>query len=190
MAPTVLLGLLGIWLLTQATIGRLGARLLSYREVRPGEVPTEGPAGSRDPAGPPAAQNRPSSMTSTLWVWPVRGTVTGIYGEPRAGGRRHAGIDIAAPTGTPVVSASAGAVRFVGWQTGFGNTIEVDHGNGLVTLYAHLERTIATRGLRVGAGDVIGRVGSTGRSTGPHLHLEVRRDGRAVDPGSVIGGSV
>ncbi len=94
----------------------------------------------------------------------------------------HSGIDYAAPQGSTVLSAGAGTVTFVGEMSGYGNVVEVDHGNGLVTRYGHLSGFIAKEGQRVSTGTPIARVGSTGRSTGPHLHFEVRRRDTAVDP--------
>jgi murein DD-endopeptidase MepM/ murein hydrolase activator NlpD len=94
----------------------------------------------------------------------------------------HKGTDFRADRGTPVYAAGAGLVAFTGRQNGYGNVIYVDHGGGLVTRYAHLSRIETKAGAPILAGVQIGRVGATGRATGPHLHFEVRLDGRAVDP--------
>lgn len=94
----------------------------------------------------------------------------------------HSGLDFRAPHGAPIHAAADGTVSFVGTQAGYGNTVEVSHGNGMITRYAHMSRFAARVGQDVNAGDVIGRIGSTGRSTGPHLHFEVRINGRAVNP--------
>jgi len=94
----------------------------------------------------------------------------------------HSGIDYAAPQGTKVFAAGAGTVTFVGPMSGYGNVVEITHGNGLVTRYGHLSSFIAKEGQKVQTGTPIARVGSTGRSTGPHLHFEVRRTDNAVDP--------
>jgi murein DD-endopeptidase MepM/ murein hydrolase activator NlpD len=94
----------------------------------------------------------------------------------------HSGIDYAAPKGTKVLSAGAGTVTFVGQISGYGNVVEVTHMNGLVTRYGHLSAFLAKEGQKVSTGTPIARVGSTGRSTGPHLHFEVRRSDSAVDP--------
>ncbi|MDW8414949.1 MAG: M23 family metallopeptidase [Thermaurantiacus sp.] len=96
--------------------------------------------------------------------------------------RLHQGVDFAAPTGTPVVASAAGRVTLAGWSGGYGQVVEVDHGRGLKTRYAHLSRIDVRPGQAVGQGQRIGAVGSTGLSTGPHLHYEVWRDGRAVNP--------
>ena len=94
----------------------------------------------------------------------------------------HKGLDFRGAVGTPIYSAAKGRVTFVGWKGGYGKTVEITHGNGLMTRYAHLSRYDAKVGDSVGAGDVIAKMGSTGRSTGPHLHFEVRINGRAVNP--------
>jgi len=103
--------------------------------------------------------------------------------DPFTGGRAfHSGLDFAAPTGTIVVSAAAGEVSFVGTRSGYGKVVEVTHANGLVTRYAHLSAQLVRTGQAVNAGTPIAKVGSTGRSTGPHLHLEVRRNDQPLDP--------
>ncbi|MGB9354185.1 MAG: M23 family metallopeptidase [Azonexus sp.] len=98
----------------------------------------------------------------------------------------HEGIDFNAETGTPVVAAADGVVLSAGWQSDFGNMIEVDHGDGLTTRYAHLSRMNAKAGSLVKRGERIGAVGSTGRSTGSHLHFEVRMLGVAQNPASFL----
>lgn len=94
----------------------------------------------------------------------------------------HSGIDFRATAGTPIISAGAGTVVKAGWNGGYGRMVEVDHGKGFTTRYAHLSRISVKRGEVVESGSVLGEVGTTGRSTGPHLHYEVRRDGKAIDP--------
>jgi murein DD-endopeptidase MepM/ murein hydrolase activator NlpD len=94
----------------------------------------------------------------------------------------HSGIDYAAPQGTKVLSAGAGTVTFVGQISGYGNVVEITHANGLITRYGHLSAFLSKEGQKVTTGTPIARVGSTGRSTGPHLHFEVRRSDTAVDP--------
>lgn len=94
----------------------------------------------------------------------------------------HAGLDFRGPIGSPIHAAAKGVVSFVGQQSGYGNVVEVAHGNGLMTRYAHMSRFVARLGQPVEAGTVIGAIGNTGRSTGPHLHFEVRINGRAVNP--------
>jgi peptidoglycan hydrolase-like protein with peptidoglycan-binding domain len=112
---------------------------------------------------------------------PVPAVPTDGFG-PR-GNRFHAGLDYPCPGGTRVTAGAAGRVVFAGWDTGgFGNLVVVAHGSGVKTLYAHLSSIGVRRGQAVAAGAPLGRVGSTGSSTGPHLHLEVRVRGAAVDP--------
>lgn len=94
----------------------------------------------------------------------------------------HSGLDFRGPTGSPIVAAAAGTVSFVGRKSGYGKVVEIDHGAGMVTRYAHMSRFNTQVGQPVNPGDLIGAIGSTGRSTGPHLHFEVRINGRAVNP--------
>ena len=111
---------------------------------------------------------------------PVNGTLTSRFGQ--RWGRLHAGIDIAAPTGTPIAAAADGRTIYSGWMSGYGNVVVIDHGGGLSTLYGHQSRRITVVGDTVARGDTIGEVGSTGHSTGAHLHFEVRERGTPVDP--------
>lgn len=94
----------------------------------------------------------------------------------------HAGLDFRGPLGAPIYAAAAGTVSFAGIRQGYGNCVEISHGNGLMTRYAHMSRLGARPGEKVAAGAVIGQIGSTGRSTGPHLHFEVRINDRPVNP--------
>lgn len=96
--------------------------------------------------------------------------------------KMHTGIDIPAPTGNNIVAAAAGNVIYSGWLGGYGNVIMIDHGGKIVTLYAHNSALVAKEGAVVGRGDVVAKAGSTGNSTGPHLHFEVRKNGTYVDP--------
>lgn len=107
----------------------------------------------------------------------------GMRTHPVLGGRRaHAGIDLAAPTGTPVYATADGIVGRADWYSSYGLYISINHGASMETRYAHLSRLAVAAGDNVKKGDLIGYVGSTGRSTGPHLHYEVRVDGLAVNP--------
>lgn len=114
------------------------------------------------------------------FVWPARGRLTSRFGWRRW--RHHDGIDIAAPHGAPVTAARDGVVVFSGWYHAYGKAVIIDHGSGLQTLYGHNSRLLVRSGQRVTKGQLIAHVGSTGRSTGPHLHFEVRINGRPVNP--------
>lgn len=115
-----------------------------------------------------------------------KGSVTSGFGlrrHPISGDiRKHHGVDFAAVSGSPIIASADGKVGSAGWQGGYGLLVAVEHKGGVQTRYAHLSAVNVTPGQRIKKGDVIGFVGSTGRSTGPHLHYEVRIDGRAVDP--------
>jgi murein DD-endopeptidase MepM/ murein hydrolase activator NlpD len=113
-------------------------------------------------------------------VWPVRGRVTSEYGW--RWGRMHQGIDIAAPTGTAIIAAKRGVVIQAGQMGGYGNVVIIDHGGGFSTVYAHQSRIVARSGQSVEQRQIIGYVGSTGHSTGPHLHFETRVNGSAQNP--------
>jgi murein DD-endopeptidase MepM/ murein hydrolase activator NlpD len=107
----------------------------------------------------------------------------GFRSDPfTGGGAMHAGLDFKGPVGTPILSAAEGRVTFAGFNGGYGKTVEITHANGLLTRYAHLSGLNVTRGQMVKRGLQIGRMGSTGRSTGSHLHFEVRLNGRAINP--------
>ena len=122
------------------------------------------------PAGLPVRANAVSSSFGTRW-------------HPLLGGYRfHAGIDLAAPMGTPIIATSPGTVATAGWCGGYGMCVTIDHGVGYFTLYGHLSRVDVAPGQRVSSGQELGLVGSTGNSTGPHLHYEVRISGNPVDP--------
>jgi murein DD-endopeptidase MepM/ murein hydrolase activator NlpD len=128
---------------------------------------------------------RQRGYTPTLW--PVAGTLEGGFGgrrNPFGGGgyEFHSGQDIEADSGAPVVSGAAGRVSFVGWQNGYGQLVIVDHGGGLTTKYGHLSQIDVQLDQTVSRGQLLGKVGSTGRSTGPHLHYEVRINDQPVNP--------
>ena len=117
-------------------------------------------------------------------IWPVVGMITSDFGWRRMGRYRefHPGIDISAPYGTPVSVVSDGRVIYAGWINGYGKTVIVYHGYGFVTLYAHLSDILVSYGQNVVKGQIIGKVGMTGRTTGPHLHYEVIRYGIRQNP--------
>lgn len=130
------------------------------------------------------------SGSAPVWtggfVWPVNGRITSPYGwrvHPILKERRfHSGLDIAVPTGTPVRAAAGGNVILAGWINGYGHTVVIDHGGGLSTLYGHNSKLNTAAGKSVMQGDIISKAGSTGVSTGPHVHFEVRINGTADDP--------
>ncbi len=120
------------------------------------------------------------------YIWPLHGRITSYFGRRNLGlgtSNFHRGIDVAAPTGTPVHAARSGTVVFSGWSSsGYGYLIRIRHSGGDETWYGHFSRLLADVGQHVSQGEVIGLVGSTGISTGPHLHFELHEAGTAVDP--------
>lgn len=96
--------------------------------------------------------------------------------------RPHEGIDVSAPMGAPIVAPAGGIVRLITWETGYGNVLEIDHGDGIVTKYAHCSKIVVRLGEKVKRGQIIANVGSTGLSTGPHVHYEIHVNGKVVDP--------
>jgi murein DD-endopeptidase MepM/ murein hydrolase activator NlpD len=135
-----------------------------------------------------AQRNRPRPVPAWTgpFIRPVDGPIVSGFGyRVHPIFRRvkfHYGVDISAPSGTPIRAAADGVVVFAGWRRAYGNTVIVDHGNGIATLYAHCSRVLVNEGEVVKQGQVIALVGSTGLSTGPHLHFEVRRYGEPINP--------
>lgn len=136
-----------------------------------------------------AAQGLPAAPSGTVatgapssagLVWPVSGPITSGFG-PRWG-RMHEGLDISGGSGTPIAAATSGTVILAGWNGGYGNMVVIDHGGGLSTGYAHLSSISVSPGQGVSQGTVVGGMGTTGSSTGVHLHFEVRVGGAAVNP--------
>jgi murein DD-endopeptidase MepM/ murein hydrolase activator NlpD len=121
-----------------------------------------------------------TGVSASGWVKPAQGSVSSEYG-PRWG-TEHEGIDIAAGSGSAIRAAGAGVVKKASWYGGYGNAVIIDHGNGVQTLYGHASKLNVKEGDRVQAGQLIAKVGSTGDSTGPHLHFEVEVDGKKVNP--------
>jgi murein DD-endopeptidase MepM/ murein hydrolase activator NlpD len=127
----------------------------------------------------------PIRRGSGSFIWPVNGPITGSFGENR-GDHMHAGIDISAPTGTAIRAVASGTVALAGWTGGYGNYTCIQHGGGLSSCYAHQSSIGVSVGQSVSRGQVIGAVGSTGNSTGPHLHFEIRSGGSPVSPLSYL----
>jgi murein DD-endopeptidase MepM/ murein hydrolase activator NlpD len=142
---------------------------------------------ARIQAAQAAAASAPSSpgtvqrtASASGFIWPVNGILTSGFGW--RWGRMHEGIDISCPTGTPVSAAAGGTVIYAGWMGGYGNLVVIDHGGGIATAYGHNTSVAVGGGQSVGQGQVIAYSGSTGHSTGPHVHFEVRVNGSPVDP--------
>lgn len=134
----------------------------------------------------PEGQKRLATPWRGGFIHPVRGQLTSRFGmrtHPIYGIRKmHTGIDISAPQGTTIRASAGGTVVFAGWWGGYGKVVIIDHGGGISTLYAHCSSIYVSEGQKVSQGEVIAAVGSTGLSTGPHLHFEVRKNGKPVDP--------
>jgi len=130
------------------------------------------------------------SLSRKPSIWPVKGFISSPFGgrpDPVDGSPSwHQGIDISAPYGTPVVATAEGIIVSAGWMTGLGNTVVINHGDGFTTLYGHLSKMTVKPGQKVKRWDVIGLVGSTGRSTGNHCHYEVHKDGKILNPTKFI----
>ena len=135
---------------------------------------------------------RNQRLAATPSIWPAAGEVSSRFGWRSSpwdgwGSDYHPGIDIANEMGTPIVAAADGIITSAGWNSGgYGNLVEIDHGNGIVTLYGHVSSIGVSAGQQVHKGDVIAYMGNTGNSTGPHLHYEVRVNGTAVNPAGFL----
>jgi murein DD-endopeptidase MepM/ murein hydrolase activator NlpD len=154
----------------------------------------------RPPTAPPAARataidayRQQAGPTDGMFMLPVEGQRTSGFGmrmHPIDHEERlHSGMDIAAPAGTPIRAAAAGQVVFSGTQAGYGNVVLIQHEEGYATFYAHNTANLVSVGTPVSQGQPIATVGSTGRSTGPHLHFEVRKDGKQLDPAPFFAAS-
>ncbi|MCW4461040.1 M23 family metallopeptidase [Sphingomonas sp. BT-65] len=154
-----------------------GPAVRNWAAAQPGFQPGPAAGAPAPNKGAPAALPRISSRF-------------GVRSDPfHRAARMHYGIDIPGHAGTPVRAAETGFVRFAGRAGSYGNLVEIAHGGGIATRYAHLARVLVPAGAQVTRGDVIALMGSTGRSTGSHLHFELRADGRAVDPLPHLGGA-
>lgn len=142
----------------------------------------------------PSAGASKTSQASGEFIWPMKGTITSRYGYRRHPIHRkrlmHTGIDIARPYGYPVKASNSGTVIFSGWRGGYGKVVMINHGNingkNVVTLYGHLSSTTVGKGAKVRKGQTVGKVGSTGYATGPHLHFETRENGKTVNPSKYL----
>ena len=161
-----------------AIIAQAEARAAAAAAASAAASSSQASSGGNIPSGAAPNVQRPASASGL--IWPTSGPVTSGYGM--RWGAMHAGIDIAPPYGTPVYAANSGTVIFAGGQGGYGNLVLVDHGGGFVTAYAHLSGFATSSGASVGRGQIVGYIGSTGDSTGPHLHFETRVGGSAQNP--------
>ena len=124
---------------------------------------------------------KPDLSPGSPFAWPVVGQITQRYSE------KHPALDLGAPYGSPVYAAQAGTVTHSGWaRTGYGYTVILDHGQGMQSLYSHMKGAWVTVGQKVERGQLIGEVGSTGHSSGPHVHFEIRVDGKRIDPSGYL----
>lgn len=164
----------------------LGKRKASLEQLRTqlkeqqSELASLGPFGAVGIVMPGVSATMPS-------IWPTDGVVSSPYGLRWNGSDFHPGIDIANDMGTPIVATADGIVEEAGWNSGgYGNMVDIDHGNGMMTRYAHASQVVVTAGQYVRRGQLIAYMGSTGFSTGPHVHYEVRINGQAVNPVSYL----
>jgi murein DD-endopeptidase MepM/ murein hydrolase activator NlpD len=131
-------------------------------------------------------QTQVNRIESTPSIAPAQGFVSSSFGyriDPFSRKRKmHHGLDISAPTGTPVYVTANGTVAYAKWYGGYGYTIKIDHGYGYSTIYAHLSKMLVRKGQQVARGQQVGKIGNTGKSTGPHLHYEVRYNNRPMNP--------
>ena len=159
----------------------VGTELLIPGAAQPVEIPSV-PSGKAeeppDPGSTPLSAKLPEAKA--LLGWPVHGVLYSRYGIRQ--GQRHDGIDIAAPEGTVVGAAGSGTVVYTGEQSGYGSIVILRHLNGLITLYAHVSAILVHQNDKVAPGQPIARVGHSGRTTGPHLHFEVREGTRPRNP--------
>jgi murein DD-endopeptidase MepM/ murein hydrolase activator NlpD len=162
------------------------SRVVDQEETTGLPAPGPGPGGASRPSrtslspAPPEREGEAGGARSAVLGWPLQGVLYGRYGV--RSGHRHDGIDLAAPEGTPIGAAAAGTVIFAGEQAGYGSILILRHADGLVTVYAHCSSLLVEEGRQVRRGELVARVGRTGRTTGPHLHFEVRQGTRPRNP--------
>ncbi len=180
--------------------GGVGLADMLYRQLLGLPAPVNPPGGYPKFSRPAVGSDQPSGegdrgaqgaqAGEQALVMPVAGEISSPFGmrwHPILNRNQlHQGMDLAAPEGTPVMSAADGRVVFSGWREGYGNLVEIDHGGGLITRYGHNQENLVAAGDSVNRGQVVAQVGSTGLATGPHLHFETRQFGRPVDPRLVM----
>lgn len=180
-----------VYLLCAIILGAAGLYASHYRQPQPPEPAAAATAEPGRPAAGHQTQSGPSpekaaALAAMPSIWPAKGSVTSGFGwrvSPFGEGEEmHPGVDIARAEGTPVVATADGRVVESGPAGGYGNLVHIDHGNGMATLYGHNSQLAVSVGQTVSKGQVIAYAGSTGKSTGPHVHYEVRENGVAVDP--------
>jgi murein DD-endopeptidase MepM/ murein hydrolase activator NlpD len=158
-----------------------GERLLIPGLTGPVPVPPPEWDGATVLSEPVSAPGHASGCTGVRCLsWPLRGVIYARFGV--RGGESHDGVDLAAPEGTPIAAAAAGKVLYAGEQQGYGTLVILQHEDGTVTLYAHNKENVVKEGQAVEQGQVVARVGVSGRTTGPHVHFEVRRNNKPIDP--------
>ena len=172
--------------------GELGEKEVSYDVYRENGIVTEKIATAESVLKDPVAKQvkvgtkeRPKHAATGSFRHPFSaGRISSRYGLRSRG--NHGGLDLAGATGSSVIAADGGTISFAGWSNGYGKLIKIDHGNGYVTYYAHLSSIDVSNGQKVAKGEHIGKVGNTGRSTGPHLHFEIRLNGKTLNPENYI----
>jgi murein DD-endopeptidase MepM/ murein hydrolase activator NlpD len=166
----------------------VGQELLIPHVERPApaeEPEVARPAPKAPPQPRPTSAKKPPPATKGLLDWPLKGVLYGRFGKK--GKEPHDGIDLAAPEATPVRAAQDGTVLYAGEQRGYGRIVIIQHEGNLITLYAHNKDLRVTTGQKVRRAQVVATVGESGRTSGPHLHFEVRVDGKPVDPLDYLG---
>jgi len=172
--------------------GEYGEKEVSYDVYKENGIITERIATAEEVLKEPVTKQvkvgtkkRPVYMATGKFRNPfAAGSITSRYGNRSRG--FHTGLDLAGASGSPVYAADGGTVSFAGWSGGYGKLIKINHGNGYVTYYAHLSSINVSNGKKVAKGEMIGRVGNTGNSTGPHLHFEIRLNGKTLNPANYI----
>jgi len=173
-----------LWEIAQ-TYGISVDAILEINELQNGDVIQSGqrlviPGGAADiPRRVTSSRGSVASIAQSF-LWPARGALSSRFGWRWQ--RHHNGIDIAAPYGTQIYAAKAAQVTFAGWYYGYGRAVIIDHGDGVSTVYGHASRLLVRVGEMVAAAQPIALVGSTGIATGPHLHFEIRVNGRPLNP--------